>query len=117
MKTIFVFAAILFSAFATNSAAAQTIKSEAIKVWGNCGMCKKKIEKAAKTAGATTASWSEDTKELQVTYAVAKTSNIKIQQAVAKAGYDTQDFTATEKAYNKLDGCCQYDRKAGEKKD
>ncbi|MEY3577974.1 MAG: hypothetical protein RL394_1559, partial [Bacteroidota bacterium] len=37
-------------------------KSEEIKVWGNCGMCKKVIETAALKAGAATASWSEETK-------------------------------------------------------
>ncbi|HMC99538.1 MAG TPA: hypothetical protein VKH37_05265, partial [Ferruginibacter sp.] len=33
------------------------------------------------------------------------------QQAIAKSGYDTQDFTADDAAYNKLHACCQYDRK------
>lgn len=117
MKTITIFAAILFSAFISNSAAAQTQKTETIKVWGNCGMCKKKIERAAKGAGATTASWSEKTKQLQVSYTTEKTSNMKIQEAVAKVGYDTQDLTATDKAYHKLDACCQYDRKTADKKE
>jgi periplasmic mercuric ion binding protein len=112
MKTITAFVAILFSAFISNSAAAQTQKNETIKVWGNCGICKKKIERAAKGAGATTASWNEETKELKVSYAAEKTSNMKIQEAVAKVGYDTQDVTANDKAYHKLDACCQYDRKA-----
>lgn len=112
MKTLNMYAVLLFSIFAVNFSFAQTaVKKETIKVWGNCGMCKKVIEKAARSAGATTASWNEDSKELKVAYAVNKTSGTKIQQAVAKSGYDTQDFTANDPAYYKLPGCCHYDRK------
>jgi hypothetical protein len=112
MKTLSLFAAIMFSIFTINTSVAQTAKSETIKVWGNCGMCKTTIEKAAKTAGAKTADWDEDSKELKVTYAVKKTSSAKIQDAIAKAGYDTQDFTAVKAAYDNLHGCCKYDRKS-----
>ncbi len=112
MKTLNMYAALLFSIFAINFSFAQTaVKKETVKVWGNCGMCKKVIEKAARSAGATTASWNEDSKEMKISYAVNKTSGTKIQGAVAKAGYDTQDFTGNEAAYNKLPGCCHYDRK------
>lgn len=111
MKTLSLFAAIVFSIFSINTSTAQGKKTETIKVWGNCGMCKTTIEKAAKTAGAKTADWNEDTKELKVTYAVNKTSSAKIQEAIAASGYDTQDFTATAGAYNRLPGCCKYDRK------
>ena len=55
MKTLSLFAAIIFSIFSINISIAQTAKSETIKVWGNCGMCKTTIEKAAKKAGAKTA--------------------------------------------------------------
>ena len=112
MKTLSIYAVILFSIFSFNSSYAQSVKKDTIKVWGNCGMCKTKIEKAAKAAGASTANWNEETKELKVSYAVSKTSGTKIQQAIARSGYDTQDFTAENKAYQKLPGCCQYDRKA-----
>jgi TusA-related sulfurtransferase len=114
MKTLSLFAAILFSIFNINTATAQTAqmaKTETIKVWGNCGMCKTTIEKAAKKGGAKTANWNEDSKELKVTYAVNKTSSAKIQKSIAKAGYDTQDFTAVQTAYDNLHGCCKYDRK------
>jgi hypothetical protein len=84
-----------------------------IQVWGNCGMCKSRIEKAAKTAGATTAVWDEDTKMLTVKYAAAKTNSTKIQKQVAAVGHDTKDFTAPEDVYANLHGCCKYDRKAG----
>lgn len=110
MKTITLIAAFLFSCFAF-TANAQTTKTETIKVWGNCGMCKTTIERSAKKAGAKTAVWNEDSKELKVTYTDNKTSSAKIQQAVAQSGYDTQDFTAVQTAYDKLHTCCKYDRK------
>lgn len=112
MKTLSLFAAIIFSLFSINTLTAQTTKTETIKVWGNCGMCKTTIERSAKNAGAKTAAWDEASKELKVSYAVNKTSSAKIQQSVAKAGYDTQDFTAVQTAYDHLHGCCKYDRKA-----
>ncbi|MEP7255505.1 MAG: heavy metal-binding domain-containing protein, partial [Ferruginibacter sp.] len=112
MKTLSLVAALLISIFSFNTSFAQTAKTETIKVWGNCGMCKTTIEKAAKKAGAKMANWNEDSKELKVSYAVNKTSSVKIQQAIAKSGYDTQDFTADNKAYDNLQGCCKYDRKS-----
>jgi periplasmic mercuric ion binding protein len=112
MKTLSLCAVILFSVFSTTSIQAQTsIKKETLKVWGNCGMCKKTIEKSAITAGAKTASWNEETHQLKVAYSPAKTSAEKIQKAVAASGYDTQDFVANDKAYDNLHSCCQYERK------
>ena len=114
-STILTIAFLFFSIFSI----AQTkpvVKSETIKVWGNCGMCKGHIEKAAKEAGASTASWNKDTKILTVKYDAAKTDNQKIQKSVAGAGYDTKDFTGSDEAYKNLDECCQYDRKAAVKK-
>jgi mercuric ion binding protein len=82
-----------------------------IKVSGNCGMCKKHIEKAAKDAGATTANWDKVTKILTVSFEAGKTTTDKIETAIAGAGYDTEHKEASAEAYKKLDECCQYDRK------
>jgi periplasmic mercuric ion binding protein len=115
MKALNICAALLFSIFAINFSTAQTTaKKETIKVWGNCGMCKTNIEKAAKKAGASKASWNEESKELKVAYTANKTSSAKIQQAIAKTGYDTQDFTGDNKAYSNLHACCKYDRKTAD---
>lgn len=103
------FSILLFSFLFSTSLLAQ--KSEEIKVWGNCGMCKKTIEAAALKAGASTASWSEETKMLSIAYKPKKTDVKAIQEAVAASGYDTQDVTAPNEVYSKLHGCCQYDRK------
>jgi mercuric ion binding protein len=111
MKSIKTFFIILFAAVAVNaSAQTSTLKKDTLQVSGNCGMCKSTIEKAAKSAGATFALWNEETKNLVVKYSAGKTDTKKIQEAVAKSGYDTQLFTATDEAYNKLHGCCKYER-------
>ncbi len=111
MKTFLSSIAIFFFSFICFNAMAQQQK-ETIKVWGSCEMCKKKIEKAAKEAGAKSASWSPDTHELIVSFNVSNTSATKIQEAIAKVGYDTQDFTADQSAYDNLHGCCKYERKS-----
>lgn len=119
MKTqsiVLTFLFVLFAAVTANAQKKEVVK-DSFKVWGECGMCKKTIEKAAKDSGATAANWNEDTKQLTVTYNSNKTSNAKIQQAIAAAGYDTRDLTADDAAYNKLHECCRYDRKAAAAKE
>lgn len=111
MKTIKIVAAMLLVTALTITVNAQT-KTETFKVSGNCGMCKSKIEKAAKEAGAKEASWDADSKQLTVTYKNSSTSAAKIQQKIADVGYDNVGFKATTEAYNKLHGCCKYDRQA-----
>jgi hypothetical protein len=85
-------------------------KTDSFKVSGNCGMCKNKIEKAAKSAGASYAVWDEDTKVLEVKYESTSTNAAKIQQKIADTGYDNVGFTASKEAYDKLHGCCKYER-------
>jgi mercuric ion binding protein len=85
-------------------------ETNTVKVYGNCGMCKTRIEKAAKDAGATKAEWNEDSKMLTVQFKSGKTSIEKIQEQVALVGHDTGSFKATESVYESLPGCCKYDR-------
>jgi len=106
MLKIFLVAAICMS---TIAAYAQKSRTESFKVAGECGTCKKKIEKAAREAGATYAAWDMHTKILKINYN-AGTEVSAIQQKIADAGYDTPKFRATEAAYNSLDKCCQYER-------
>lgn len=86
-------------------------KTDKIKVSGNCGMCAKKIEAAAKDAGATDAKWDKNKKVLTVKYDEATTSNDAIQKKVADVGYDTEKYTADMETYNNLHECCKYDNK------
>jgi len=110
MKTIQI-SVFIIGIFLGFNASAQTVKTEKIKVYGNCGMCKSRIEKAAKTAGASSASWDDESKILVVKYDAKKTDGKKIQAKVAAVGHDTQDATASKAAYENLHECCQYDRK------
>ena len=81
-------------------------------VRGNCGMCKATIEKAAlNVPGVNTAIWDADNKKVTVTYDSKKTNVDAIHKAIALSGYDTEKMKADNATYNKLPGCCQYDRK------
>lgn len=90
-------------------------KTESFKVFGNCGMCKKRIEKAAQTEGVASAEWNKDTKMLTVVYDNAKISNDQIQKNIAAVGHDTEKMSAEDKVYEKLPGCCLYERKKTDK--
>jgi hypothetical protein len=113
MKTLNIILVIAF--VCTSLFAVAQAQETTVKVYGNCGMCKKHIETAAKEAGAAAAVWNKDTKILSLKFDASKTDSKKIQAKIAAAGYDTQDATATKEAYNKLDECCQYERKAAAK--
>lgn len=94
-----------FSAFAQNS------KTEKFKVSGNCGTCETRIEKAAKSVdGVKSADWDEETKMIEVTFDPEKADLHKIHMEIANAGYDTEMHKASKEAYEKLQGCCKYDR-------
>ena len=113
MKTIRIVIILFVSIGSFQFTNAQTnVKSDSLQVNGNCNMCKKHIEKSALTAGATMANWDKKTKYLVIKYDPSVTNSAKIQTAIAAAGYDTQDFKATDESYKKLDECCQYDRTA-----
>jgi periplasmic mercuric ion binding protein len=118
MKIKFIFASIMAIVLTVSAVSAQTKsapKTETVKIWGNCGMCKTTIEKAAKDAGATAAVWNKTTKMLKITYLESATSNAKIQEKIASVGYDTKDLIAPDAVYNELPECCQYERKAAKK--
>jgi len=112
MKTVkLFFAALLLAVISSNTYAQSATKTETIKVWGQCGMCKARIEKAAKVDGVTKAEWSDETKMLSLVYNPSKVTSDDIQKKIAAVGHDTEKFKADDKAYSKLPGCCKYDRK------
>jgi len=92
------------------SAAFAQTKTEKIKVLGNCGMCKKRIESGLKDAAISSAVWDKDTKFLTVSYDSTKITNDAIQQKVAGLGHDTPKNKAKDETYENLPGCCKYDR-------
>ena len=85
--------------------------TETFTVYGNCGMCKRTIEKAAKGVdGVQSATWDADAAKVTVTYDSGKVKLETIKKAIAASGYDTDAFRASDDAYKALSGCCQYDR-------
>ena len=114
MKTLNILIAFIFSisSISVNAQAKATTKKEAVKVYGNCGMCKTRIEAAAKSAGASAASWNSESQILSISFSPSKTSLNKIEETVASVGHDTQHASANNEAYDGLHGCCKYERKA-----
>ena len=96
---------------ALNAQTAATKKSETFKVYGNCEMCKDKIEGALKKKeGVLKKDWNEKTKMLNVTFDESKITLAQIKQKIADVGYDTDAVRAKDEVYNKLHKCCQYSR-------
>ena len=87
------------------------LKTDTFKVWGNCSMCKKTIEKSLKVEGLATADWNKDSKIITVVYDSTALNLTKIQQNIAAAGYDNDGQRGDDAAYANLHSCCHYERK------
>ena len=85
-------------------------KTETVKIYGNCGMCKATIEKAGNVNKVASVEWNKDTKMATLTYDSDKTNQDEILKRIALAGYDSEKFLAPNDVYAKLPGCCQYNR-------
>ncbi len=84
--------------------------TDSIRVNGACGMCKSRIEKNLKMEGISSANWNKETKVLIVSYDPGKITNDAIQKKIASVGHDTEKYRAADSIYEKLPGCCHYDR-------
>lgn len=92
--------------------------TETFKVYGNCGMCEKTIEGSLKgVKGIEKADWNKDTKMMEVVYHTHDISLDEIKKKIAAVGYDTEEYRATDKAYNNLAGCCHYERPENKKEE
>jgi periplasmic mercuric ion binding protein len=111
MKTVKVLMIAVMAVIGLNVFAQGQERTDSIKVYGNCGMCKKRIEKAVKLEGVKTASWDAELQTLTVTYDSTRITNDEIQKRVVAVGHDTEKYSADDAAYKKLPGCCLYDRK------
>ncbi|MDR1491123.1 MAG: efflux RND transporter periplasmic adaptor subunit [Planctomycetaceae bacterium] len=90
-----------------NEAAAN--EHAALTVQGLCGMCKERIEKAAKSVdGVSLAQWNGETKQLRLNFDSAVTSLDAISQVIAEGGHDTEKHKADDKIYDALPECCKY---------
>lgn len=96
----------------TMGAQTKNIKTEEVKVSGNCGMCKSRIEKAGNIKDVASVQWNKVTKVATLTYDATKTNQDEILKRIALAGYDSEKNLAPDDAYANLPGCCQYDREA-----
>jgi mercuric ion binding protein len=101
--SLFILSVASISAFAQG----KTVKTT-IKVYGNCAMCKERIETALDTKGIKQAIWDTKTKELQVVYVSSKITEMDIHQIVASVGHDTDKVKATDETYAELPFCCLY---------
>ena len=95
-----------------NAQKIKNAKTESVKVYGNCGMCETKIEKAGNLKNVASVDWNQDTAMATITYDTTKTNKDEILKRIALVGYDSDSFLAPDDVYNNLHGCCQYDRVA-----
>lgn len=96
----------------SGNAQIKNAKTETVKIYGNCGMCETTIEKIGTLKNSATVDWNQQTQMATLTYDANKTNKNEILKKIALAGYDSDSFLAPTEAYNKLPGCCQYDRVA-----
>ena len=107
-KMLFLLALVFIS---VTTVRAQTEKKETFKVAGNCGMCETRIEKAATSVdGVLSADWDKETKMIDVKFDSDKVDTHKVHMAIAKVGHDTKMHKASDEVYDKLPGCCKYER-------
>lgn len=107
----------IFFLSANASIAQSKVVSSSIKVFGNCVMCKKRIETVLDHKGIKKAEWNTKTKQLQVVYNSDKISEQKIHELIASVGHDTDLVKAKEETYASLPFCCLYrdhDHKMGD---
>ena len=96
----------------TSNAQIKNAKTESVKIYGNCGMCETKIEKAGNIKKIANVDWNQETQMAILTYDATKTNQDEILKRIALVGYDSDKFLAPDDVYNNLHGCCQYDRVA-----
>ncbi len=110
MKTIICATIILLLSSSSSQAQIKNNKTEIVKVYGNCDMCKATIEKIGNNKKLSKTVWDADNKMATISYDSTKTNLSKILKSFALAGYDNIEFLAPNAAYNKLPACCKYDR-------
>lgn len=108
MKTKFTFLICLFIAAAVTIQAQSKHTRTTFKVFGNCGMCKNRIEGALDRSGIKFVEWNVETKNLEVVYNNNKLTEQELHQAIAATGHDTEKVKAKDEVYAKLPFCCLY---------
>ncbi len=101
----------LFAQVHDHSKSTEREKVDTIAVSGKCGMCKTNIETAARIKGVNQATWDSEKQSLVLVYNPSVANVDEVQKKIAAVGYDTEKYRADDKAYDKLHGCCKYERK------
>ena len=100
--------------FSFTAGAQSNIVTANLKVFGNCEMCKKRIETALDHRGIKKATWNVKTKNLEVVFNQRKISELEIHELVAAAGNDTEKVKAKDDVYASLPFCCLYRDNSGD---
>ncbi len=99
---------LIISCYSISSFAQSKTITASIKVYGNCLMCKNRIETALDHKGIKKAVWDTRTKELLVVYNSSKISELEIHEIIASVGHDTDKVKAKDEVYSSLPFCCLY---------
>ncbi len=103
-------AIILLFSLSSCNAQIKNVKTENVKIYGNCEMCEMTIETAGNVKKVANVDWNKDSKMAILTYDSIKTNQDEILKRIGLAGYDSDKFLAPDDVYSKLAGCCQYER-------
>ena len=109
ISKLMIFITILLS-FTASHAQVKNLKTEHVKIFGNCGMCKNSIEKAGNVKKVSKVDWNQETMMATLSYDTMKTNREDILKRIALIGYDSEVFRAPDIVYARLHGCCQYER-------
>lgn len=112
MKKIVIIIVLALVGFTTQAQEKKKNAKSSMEVNGNCGMCQKRIQKAALSVeGVKSAVWDVESHQLSLILNEDKCTPLDIKKAIAKAGHDTDEVKATKEDYEKLHTCCMYERK------
>ena len=105
MKKIFMIMAMLAFCVSMNA----KVVEKTFTVRGHCGMCKMRIENAAKAFdGVQDAVYDLKGQSLKLTYDKKTVSQKEVMKSIALLGYDAGKVKATDEAYDRLPECCRY---------
>ncbi len=109
-SNLYISVLVFFLSTITLQAQIKNAVTQEVKISGNCGMCKKTIEKAGTAKNVSKVIWDSNTQLAQITYDKTKTSKEAVLKQIALSGYDNEEFLAPNDTYNKLHECCLYER-------
>jgi len=107
MKSLLV-VTLLFAGLSFAPAQEPSILDTTFTVYGNCSMCKTRIEKTLAIDGVRYARWNKSTKMLRVAFMTDALSVDSLQKRLAAVGHDTDRYKAADAVYEALPACCLY---------